>query len=364
MCFFTAVPPAPLRTQSLAARTLEHVIFRTDPQQVALFRVRGAVVLANGMLVVADQGNFRLVVLDRVGRELTSIGRVGGGPGEFRSVTAIFAHADTIVAYDEMQRRVSFYRADGLLLRTVTLPVHANRPMSLRALDASGRWYLSSHTDLIFAPSGLRTDRVRMFRWTPADTLVGLRELDWERSYVVSQEQGTTVYATPFLGASRLFAADSLLVLVPADGTRADVLDSGLFVRASVRLAESALGFDRRIVDRYRDSLLARVAPGSPPFERLQTVFGSTFPAPAFRPMVEDGASSGALVWLRLAGAISSPTAVWVAVDVSASRIVDRVSMPRTHRILGGTRGIVVVLERDEDGVETVVTYSIRSRPR
>ena len=77
-----------------------------------LFRVRNALRMNNGNIVVAASNELRFY--DSEGRYLSTSGREGGGPGEFQQLGWVRPYpGDSIVAYDFGQVRVSLLDEDG-----------------------------------------------------------------------------------------------------------------------------------------------------------------------------------------------------------------------------------------------------------
>ncbi len=103
-----------------------------------LFRTVGAVRLSDGRVVLASGGTHELRFYTPEGLHLFSVGREGGGPGEFRGIGMIARFAgDSIVVYDMMQRRVSLFDSHGVHIRDVTLTGASQVffPMVLGRLD-------------------------------------------------------------------------------------------------------------------------------------------------------------------------------------------------------------------------------------
>jgi len=83
--------------------------------------VAGAVRLSDGRVVVADKGSQVLHVFDARGTHLRSIGREGGGPGEFRAIENLaLLRGDSIAVWDPRLRRVSVFDPTGQLAREVS----------------------------------------------------------------------------------------------------------------------------------------------------------------------------------------------------------------------------------------------------
>jgi hypothetical protein len=84
-----------------------------------LFRVRGSKRLSDGRIVVANAGSLELRFYDPGGSHLFSVGREGGGPGEFGSILTLQATTrDSLLVFDQRNQRLSVFAADGSLART------------------------------------------------------------------------------------------------------------------------------------------------------------------------------------------------------------------------------------------------------
>lgn len=89
------------KLETVKAPVLEaKLIFRTDPDETVLFRIRSGAFLADGSLLLASAGNSDLVLLGSDGVELRRIGRSGDGPGEYRWPTWLQADNDGVWVYD------------------------------------------------------------------------------------------------------------------------------------------------------------------------------------------------------------------------------------------------------------------------
>lgn len=84
-------------------------------------QVSGAVRLSDGTLVVADGQSSQLRFFDRSGRHVRTVGREGGGPGEFKNLNPLTAMGDSLVVGDQINQRVTVFAPDGSLVRAVPL---------------------------------------------------------------------------------------------------------------------------------------------------------------------------------------------------------------------------------------------------
>ncbi len=86
------------------------------------FRIRGAVRLPNGTIVVADGGSSRIRFFDSRGTFLFATGGSGSGPGEYRYIGSIQRfRRDSLFVYDLPLRRISILDESGRYGRSVTL---------------------------------------------------------------------------------------------------------------------------------------------------------------------------------------------------------------------------------------------------
>lgn len=87
-----------------------------------LFRVVGAIRLADGRIVIGNAGSSELKFFSADGQYLHAVGKPGDGPGEFAQLAAVRRYrSDSIVTWDGQQGRVSIYDGDGTLGRVASL---------------------------------------------------------------------------------------------------------------------------------------------------------------------------------------------------------------------------------------------------
>lgn len=103
-----------------------------------LHRASDAIRMRDGRIIVANSGSSELRVFDSTGAYLRSIGREGGGPGEFRGAIRLFPHAgDSLVVYDSGNGRFSVLDSDGRYARVLE---PARRPFPWDDWLFSGTW--------------------------------------------------------------------------------------------------------------------------------------------------------------------------------------------------------------------------------
>ncbi len=75
--------------------------------------------LADGRIVVANQGTSEIRFFDLEGRRLLSVGRKGSGPGEFERIASLaVAAGDTVLVFDRATRRLTVLAPTGAMVRS------------------------------------------------------------------------------------------------------------------------------------------------------------------------------------------------------------------------------------------------------
>ena len=120
---------------------------------------------AAGRIYVLDWAAFHVTVFDSAGRYLRTLGRAGGGPGEFRAPASVAVHPDGRVGvFDFGRRALVWFAADGAALDVE--PVAARFGGGIIRISASGMHIPERITDW---ETGSMTHR--LLRIGPADTV-------------------------------------------------------------------------------------------------------------------------------------------------------------------------------------------------
>ena len=108
----------PVATVRLSEERTLSIGLREGSDEYLFTRVSGGARLADGSVVVSDQGAYRIQKFGPEGEHLWSRGRKGEGPGEFEYVRLLqgCASAQSVVAYDIRTRRVTVLGGDGGIL--------------------------------------------------------------------------------------------------------------------------------------------------------------------------------------------------------------------------------------------------------
>lgn len=333
---------------------------------IALHRVVDADLLSSGELAIADAGNGRILIVSPHGQLLRTLGRTGEGPGEFRSLYRMFVSHDTLVAYDVGLSRVAIYLADGMHVRTRSMPQHNGQPVLFRDALSVTRYIGSAPVRSSTVTSGLSLDSIAVLTVDVATGNVGhIMTRQWQHMLTVIHGNGSTRYGTPFLGQTQIAAVAWRIVIVPRDGSGIEIVEPGTALPKRIPLPMSRRPFDRSVVASHRDSLLAVMNRARTHFpgaaDRVREAFGQGFPVPAgeHRPLIQKMTVVGSDLWLQSIPEAKDAGTTWYILDPANARLAGRISLPRDWTVLGGNDRMVVIKARDDLDVEYVRVYSV-----
>jgi hypothetical protein len=331
-----------------------------------LHRVCGATLLRDGRIVIADAGNLRLLVLSSSGRLVRQFGRAGPGPGEFDSIIEMAVTRDTILTWDGGLRRVTVWRDDGTLIRTIPISAERNRLAEFRAALSPGELLVTAQAIRESQSNGLFLDVLDVMRTDGRGGITArLARMPWKYTYVYREPGGgaETGYRTPFLGEAALMTVGDRIIVVPLGGTAVEVRDRQFVVRATVQFPGAAPVAGRHVVNAHRDLLIAtmrRLGLWDPRSDaRVRAVFGASFPLPPVLPAIEDARVVGTHSWLRAVSKTPRGTVTWYVLDPVRERFIARVELPHDWRVLGGSDRSVLVLRRDDLDTEYIEQYDL-----
>lgn len=114
--------PQPLEAPVLSA-TPELRIGSLDDASTALTYIRAMQVDREGRIYTAHPQDVTILVHDADGNRVGRWGRKGEGPGEFDRLGGIGFVGDTLWAFDYGLYRITYFRPDGSVLRSVKVPI-------------------------------------------------------------------------------------------------------------------------------------------------------------------------------------------------------------------------------------------------
>lgn len=213
---------------------------------------------AAGLILVADPGNHRILVLDSVGRLQRTIGRKGKGPLEFLELASLHSWpGDSVLAFDQGYRYSVFSPGTG---EGRTAPFEGMMgPLMARPGPEAGEMWLVEGAHI--HPGQYEAGRQRLpysvVRWRPPDSIVRVASVAGLDVYVGPGGRGV---GTPPVGSFTRFAAADGLLFVSEGGPELTVLDPTGAPRLEVRIDGTGVALTNEVRQRVTDSLFALVA--------------------------------------------------------------------------------------------------------
>jgi hypothetical protein len=245
-------------------------------------QITGVVRLADGGVAVADMGSSQVRFFGPDGRHLATVGRAGGGPGEFTGLSALGrAGPERLWAYDFALRRVTWMNDKGEVTGITTL---APEPAMLNPVGAfpDGSFLLKqlwgAEATAGTSELGLRRDPIAFVRFDEAGTLLDTLGLFPGREVYITEEDGRGVMGTPPFARSNVAALrGDRLVIGSGNGYQVEELDEeGRHLRI-LRIP----GREREVGSEEMESFIQTRLEGVPPEDRprvRQSILGMPHP--------------------------------------------------------------------------------------
>lgn len=340
-----------------------------------LHSARDALRLSDGRIVVANAGTHELRFYSADGAHLRSVGREGGGPGEFQQISGIDRVAgDTIAAWDSEAPRLSFFAPDGEFVRTVS-PALVGQGFGQQHHGTFGDGSFVLRPDLaaemVVNGHGLRRDTAAYARYDGGegaflDTVAVTPGME-----VVVEPSGDflSLSIPPFARASHLAVHGDHAYVGVSDHFEIRVVDPEAAVRRIVRLNADLTPVIDADIRRHAE---ANAANQLPPEERedpsavrrmVHTMVGRPRPEtfPMFHALVVD--DEGAL-WVResrRSGSEGGPER-WIVFDTDG-RLLGTVQMPRGFQVFQIGPDFVLGRARDDFDIEHIRVFELIRSP-
>jgi hypothetical protein len=329
-----------------------------------LARIRNAVRLSDGRIVVALDGTQELRYFDSTGKFLLSVGRKGRGPGEFGHMTAVARSAgDSVFVYDNDLMRITVVDSSGRVARSISVSMFEGRqPEPAYGRLPDGTWLMAvARRPGADPPSGravpIITDVVRYdSEGRPmgrvGDSLVSHRVL-----LTLPGSKSPTYWDIPFtprgliaIGGDGYFTGDGSSYRVNGFGPNGPV-------RRIVRRTRRAAPLLDDSVRRFRENELARAATAEE--RRMTEAWLSMMPYPKEIPQYS-GLMADPLgrLWVRR-WALEPERAPWDVYDAKGKPI-GRALLPEGLRATELGPDYVLGVRRDANGVDLVEVYRFR----
>lgn len=324
-----------------------------EPGGDPLLEVVGAVRLTDGRIAVANGRVPMVQVFGPDGGFLYSVGRTGGGPGEFRGIDSLLPfRGDSLAVFDAARQRVVIFSGNGTWGRDIPLRNHVGRTRLIGAFPDGSVLY---STAPFSAGSGVWRDSATYVRvWgdgTPADTL---GRWPTEERYSVDHQGRPVRGVRPF----------GLVTWAVPDGETVHVGTGDPFVIETVALHGQPV---RRVRAPARGAHLAESEIARYERERLEGIRG-TRAYPLVQAVLASGAvpyperlpAHGRLIvdaqghlWVERVPIPGDTSVAWVVFEPDGHAAAMAV-VPAELQLIQIDAGAVLALHRDQSGLESI----------
>jgi hypothetical protein len=330
------------------------------PTQYQFGDIAGVVRLGDGTVVVGDDQSKDLRFFDRTGRHVRSVGREGGGPGEFKAVRNLFSLEDTLVVGDWNSRRVSVFAPDGRFVRAI--PLEGKEFTFPAGYFRGGALLLRAGTTFDSGSrSGLTRDSITYLRLDPAGgPPTKLGRFPGPESWVQTNGGGIMVTSPAFGRASKLAAVPDGFFFGSADAHEIRRYDAaGRLVRL-IRRREALRPVTPADVDRYKQMLRKDAEASKEPFIRQmleRSLAEMPFPEtmPAHGDLRVDRAGN---LWVSDFQLTGEDAGRWTVFDPQG-RMLGAVATPPRFQLHDIGTDYVAGVWKDELDVEHVRVFSL-----
>jgi hypothetical protein len=335
--------------------------------ETEFFQVNRAWRLADGAIAVVNGGSKEIRVFDARGAYLHSFGRNGEGPGEFRHFGWTGHFADTAVVYDGSLRRITTIHLEGPPRLLAALPIAArdDRGFNVVGRVEDGRW-------LVHALGRPDVNALGFQRIPGFAGLIDARAtggVEWlaeapDLSIIIHSPdiKQKQVEVTPAAFPSSFAMAASGPAIWFGDTAAGELvkIDAASGIRTTIQLPDAPAPLTKGIVDasRKREIDAARDQASRDVVEVKYSARHLPKRMPVFQALV--AGMDGELWVQRFAPSRAGPTQYVVL--AANGQVVARVAVVSGFRVTDVGHNYVVGVYKDDDGVESVLAYTLTRR--
>lgn len=322
-----------------------------------LYRVRSAVRLADGRIVIANSGTNELRFYDGDGTYLFMRGGEGGGPGEFGSMGDIWTLGDSLFIHDFRQMRITVYSTAGEFGRTfrvreapdggfpfpegVLAPHHLLVRRTPRDSELSAGFNRDTSLYLRYSLDGEPLDSLG---WYPGD-----------ESYMGFREDFTYGTSAPFGLRSYMLAASDLLYYGSSDAYEIEVRASDGTLQRLIRRPVPNAQVTAEEVEEFQRSNEESQERRSPIWRDLYSQMTLPETKPAYGRLLVDAEDN---LWVADYSESRDDEGTWNVFDPEG-RFLGTVETPTGGRVQQIGSDFVLGIWRDELDVEYVRLYEL-----
>lgn len=328
-----------------------------------LYQPLHALRLDDGRIVVANQGTEELRFYGPDGRHLRTVGRSGGGPGEFQEMWGMVPlRGDSLGVWDWTADRLSIYDDDGTFARLVTptADVGGFAPRLIGAFDSTFVILRGFNPAGIFmSGGGVRQDSILLLRLALDDGALvdSLGPYPGAVRYVaMSEAGGFWMRGIKFgrgehvvVGAGQVFVGDD------RTGEIRGYAPGGHLLRI-VRLPHEARAVTAEHLARHDEAYLADIPEDRLAEERRRLEETPAADAlPAFDDLFVDALGR---LWIEMFDLERDRPATWTILDADG-RSLARIELPPRARPLDAGEDYVLLFHRDELDIEHITLHPL-----
>lgn len=342
--------------------------------------VTGAVLLADGRIVVANQSTSEVRFYDSTGTWLGSSGRAGDGPGEYRALIGLWRGvADSLFAFDFNRQGLSVLAPEGEFVRLITIGSQFSA-----ATVRSGGFSFAQPTGVLGdgsilvtqqisaitqAQQGISRNTQSLIRFAPDGAMLDTVALvpGPEMEYLPLSIGGQTLNApnaVPFGRNTIMAAGPRGLFVARNDRFEVEVREGDGSLRRLIRVQDDPAPVTDAEAEIHRESLREQMQTSA--LDRLPEAMKQSFldridkaSYPATYPWIEAIIVGGdGTIWVQSVQRPGADAREYAVFD-STGALVDRLRMPPGVRVLAVDLSRVLGLWKDEDDVEHLRVYEI-----
>lgn len=336
-----------------------------------LYRVRGALLISEDAVVVANGGDNTLRLYTRDGTMRSSAGGTGRGPGEFEMLWSLYPYRhDSLAAFDLSLRRVSVYDNQLTFARSYQLPdIGLNGAVYLVGSDDSGTMYFfEDMTDLELGDADggdgalHHTDGTL---WALSDGSEGdpmaIGEFTGTQVWVSSRGTGVGVEVPIFGLVAVIGVTSDFIIGIDSAGQTLEVRNLQGTLTATVQSLHGGRSVTRREREWFIDQQLALV--GSEQRRRVLEDTYLTMPDPRVQPAFGRAVRRQSIpsvvpgderLFVRAYDRAGADQVLWYGVD-ETGEVWRVMSLPVNFDLLSVRGRQVAGVHRDSDGTETLL---------
>ncbi len=343
----------------LAAEPALDIGMVDGPPQYQFGAVAGVVRLGDGTVVVGDDQSKDLRFFDRAGRHLRTVGRKGGGPGEFEMVGSLVAVGDSLLVGDWSNRRVTVFAPDGSVVRLVPLDAAGSSTFTFPVGYFRGGGVLL-RTGIMFtsaSKAGLSRDSVTFLRLDPGGLPAQVGRFPGGESFTEKQGSGSiTVTSRAFGRAEQVAVVPDGFFYGSSDSYEIGRYDTAGRLRRLVRRAQPVRPVTPADVERYKE---VRRRDIDASYRQAQERSFAAMPFPETMPAHGDiQADRAGNLWVSDYMVTPDDPARWTVFDPEG-RMLGAVTTPARFRVHEIGDDYVLGVWKDEMDVEHVRLYSL-----